>query len=110
MKIKAIIKISGQKAVAVLIDKKRIICEDLADIAVEHANVFGKADEAGTLANMLKSKSIDTDASTIKLKCKDGAKMALDFMLPWDQAETEFAKISGTPEFDINLAGVVGKA
>ena len=78
-----------------------LLCED--------PNTFGKADEPGSYANMLSTGSLDRSASTVKLKCKDSAKMALDITLPWNQAEAEFAKIRGTPEIDIVLAGIVGR-
>lgn len=105
---KAIIKFTGQKAIMEDIDMNTVISVDLARIAKKYPNTCGKVDEAGTPANMLASNSIDTNASTVKLKCKDSAKMALDITLPWNQAESEFAKISGTPEIDVVLAGVVG--
>ncbi len=110
MKKKVILKISGQKAISEEIEMESVISQDLARIAKKYPNTFGKADEAGSYANMLATNSLDQSASTVKLKCKDSAKLALDVTLPWSQAESEFAKLSGTPELDIVLAGVVGVA
>ena len=108
MKRKVILKISGQKAISEEIEMGTVISKDLARIAKKYPNTFGKEDEAGSYANMLSTDSLDQSSSTVKLKCKDSAKMALDVTLPWNQAEAEFAKISGTPELDIVLAGIVG--
>ena len=108
MKRKVILKISGQKALSEEIEMGTVICQDLARIAQKYPNTFGKPEEVGSYANMLTSNALDQAASSVKLKCKDSAKMALDVSLPWNQAEAEFAKISGTPELDIVLAGVVG--
>lgn len=108
MKRKVILKISGQKALSEEINMSMVISQDLARIAKKYPNTFGKTDEMGSYANMLTTGSLDQSSSTVKLKCKDSAKMALDVTLPWNQAEAEFSKISGTPELDIVLAGVVG--
>ena len=108
MKRKVILKITGQKAISEEIEMGTEISQDLARIAKKYPNTFGKAEEAGTYANLLSTNSLDTSASTVKLKCKDSAKIALDLSLPWNQVEAEFAKLSGTPELDIVLAGVVG--
>lgn len=108
MERKVILKISGQKAIQDTIQMDAPIADDLNRWAPKYPNTFGNPNESGSLANMLATKSFDANASTIKLKCKDGAKMALDITLPWNQAESEFAKIGGTPEIDILLAGIVG--
>ena len=108
MKQKAILKLTGQKAISEEIEKEAVIAQALARIAKKYPNIFGKADEAGSYANMLANNSLDQSSSTVKLKCKDSAKLALDITRPWNQAETEFAKINGIPEIDIVLAGIVG--
>ena len=106
---KIIIKIAGQKAIQDVAHMDMPIANDLNENwAPKYPNTFGKAGEEGSLASMLANKSYDTNASTIKLKCKDSAMMALDITLPWNQAEVEFSRISRTPEVDIMLAGVVG--
>lgn len=109
MKRNVILKITGQKAISEEIDMEAVISQDLIPIAMKYPNTFGKADEPGSYANMLNTGALDQSASTVKLKCKDSAKMALDITLPWNQAEAEFAKISGTPEIDVVLAGIVGR-
>ena len=108
METKAILKLTGQKAIMDVIHTDVVIVEDLAAIARKYPGTFGNPDDAGSYANMLATNSLDQSASTVKLKCKDSAKMALDITLPWNQAEAEFAKITGTPEIDIVLAGIVG--
>lgn len=107
---KAIINIAGQKKVAMNIKPERVIREDLAENAVrpEFQNAFGKLEDEKSLTSILVNNTIDTSLSTFKLTCKDGAKLALDFNLPWNQAEAELSKVSGTPEFTLYLAGVVG--
>ena len=106
---KIICKMSGQKAIKDVAHMNMVIADDLNENwAPKYPSTFGKPGENGTLANMLATKSFDANASIIKLKCKDGAKVALDITLPWNQKEAEFSKIDGTPEVDILLAGIVG--
>ncbi len=105
---KVVLKISGQKALMESIDLNAVIAQDLSRISKKYPATFGKAEETGSYANLLETKAFDATATTIKLKCKDGAKISMDINLPWNQCQAEFDKISGTPEIDILLAGVVG--
>ena len=105
---KVMCKLTGQKAFVDVLNLEVPLYEELKRLALKHEGCFGKTDDPNTFSYMLVNNALDKNSSTVKLKCKDSAKMALDISLPLNQAEAELAKISGTPELDITLAGVVG--
>ena len=108
MERKAIFKVMGQKAVMVNIHPEMNVIDDIRQIVPEYPGVFGKADEQGTFANLVITGTLDKSASTVKLRCKDSAKIALDLDLPWNQVKAELEKIEGPAEIEIIIAGVVG--
>ena len=108
MKKLAILKTAGQKAIKEEVDMNAIIRSDLLRISKKYVSTFGDPEQAGSWSNLLATNSMDQSASTVKLKLKDSAKMTLNINLPWNQAENEFAKITGIPEIEIYLAGIVG--
>lgn len=108
MKKKVVLNISGQKAISEEIEMEAVIHKDLARLAPKYPNTFGRADDSNSYAYKLINVTFDKNQSTVKLTCKDGARMALDMMLPWNQAEAEFAKINGAADVELTLAGTVG--